>query len=368
MRRALWITVLSAAVALSATAPATAKAPRPIGHVFVIVLENKNFDETFGPASEAPYLASTLPAKGQLLTEYYGTGHFSLGNYMTMVSGQSENPATQADCPVFTDFLRVSTDADGQAVGAGCVYPADVETVADQLEAAGSGGAATCRTWATTPPARRRPAAIPTIGEIDETEQATPADQYATRHNPFMYFHSIIDDAAGCAKHVVRLERLRRDLRKRRGPAPTRSSPPTSAPTATTRPAPIPAQPGGYAGIDAFLRKWVPKILALAGDAPRRPPVRHLRRVRVGAEACCLTPAGPNTLFQGHLRARRRANRRGRGLAADQARNRQRHPLQPLLVAEDDRGHLRPPPPRVRRRRRGRPVRPRRLRENRRTK
>jgi hypothetical protein len=68
---------IAACVLLVALALApTARADRPpIKHVFVIVLENKNFDETFGPASEAPYLARTLTAKGQLLRQYYGTGH-----------------------------------------------------------------------------------------------------------------------------------------------------------------------------------------------------------------------------------------------------------------------------------------------------
>ena len=44
----------------------------------------------FGDRPEAPYLANTLAAKGALLTQYHGTGHFSLGNYITMISGQSE--------------------------------------------------------------------------------------------------------------------------------------------------------------------------------------------------------------------------------------------------------------------------------------
>ena len=61
----------------------------PIGHVFTIVLENKDYDGTFGENTPAPYLAETLTAKGTLLTEYYGTAHASLGNYLTMISGQS---------------------------------------------------------------------------------------------------------------------------------------------------------------------------------------------------------------------------------------------------------------------------------------
>ena len=41
--------------------------------------------------------------------------------------------------------------------------------------------------------------------------RAEVGDQYATRHNPFVYFHSIIDFPT-CAQNVVDLSHLRRDL------------------------------------------------------------------------------------------------------------------------------------------------------------
>ena len=73
------------------------------------MLENKDYDVTFGENPPAPYLAETLPAKGQLLTEYYGTGRSSLGNYLTMISGQSESRATQRG---LSPFRRVRAGAD----------------------------------------------------------------------------------------------------------------------------------------------------------------------------------------------------------------------------------------------------------------
>ena len=81
--------------------------PPPVGHVFVINLENKGFATTFGANSPAPYLAKTLRAKGNLLTQYYGTGHESLDNYQAQISGQGPNPQTQADCQLFTDFIKL---------------------------------------------------------------------------------------------------------------------------------------------------------------------------------------------------------------------------------------------------------------------
>src|SRR5204863_8458569 len=52
----------------------------------------------------------------------------------------------------------------------------------------------------------------PVIGAPDTTLGARPTDQYATRHDPFVYFHSIIDDQASCDAHVVGTDALANDL------------------------------------------------------------------------------------------------------------------------------------------------------------
>src|SRR4051794_4250237 len=144
--------------------------PPPIKHVFVIVLENKDYDQTFGPSSKAPYLSKTLVGEGQLLTQYHGTAHESLPNYIAMVSGQSPNPQTQADCQFFTEFAPGTIGADGQAIGQGCVYPATVKTVADQLEAKGL-------TWKGYMEGMGTACRHPAIGAHDETQTATAQNQ-----------------------------------------------------------------------------------------------------------------------------------------------------------------------------------------------
>ena len=68
------------------------------------MLENEGYAATFGDPSADPYLATTLPASGALLTQYYGIGHFSNDNYIAMISGQAPNPLNQADCQSFADF------------------------------------------------------------------------------------------------------------------------------------------------------------------------------------------------------------------------------------------------------------------------
>ena len=45
----------------------------------------------------------------------------------------------------------------------------------------------------------------PALDAHDETQKAEAGDGYATRHDPFVYFHSVIDEQAYCDKHVVAL-------------------------------------------------------------------------------------------------------------------------------------------------------------------
>ncbi|HEX9457668.1 MAG TPA: hypothetical protein VGA84_00910, partial [Thermoanaerobaculia bacterium] len=116
---------LLGAIFLSFAAGSLPAAPPPIRHVFIIVLENRGFDETFGSSSLAPYLARTLTGQGQLLRQYYGIGHASLDNYLAMVSGQAPNVVTQNDCFFYVDVVPgTQTSFFGQTLGQGCVYPA----------------------------------------------------------------------------------------------------------------------------------------------------------------------------------------------------------------------------------------------------
>src|SRR3954471_21221227 len=135
--------------AVLAVFPAAARADvlPPVRHVFIIVLENKDYDESFGPASQAPYLAKQLTRQGQLLRSYYGTSHNSLGNYITMISGQAPNPDTQGDCNVgFKDVFPGTPTPDGQTLGSGCVYRRTSRRSPTSSRRRGSAGRATWRT------------------------------------------------------------------------------------------------------------------------------------------------------------------------------------------------------------------------------
>jgi phosphatidylinositol-3-phosphatase len=287
----LLLCTLAAALVL---APAARAGTPPVKHVFIIVLENKNFEDSFGANAKGPYLARSVRPRGQLLTQYYGTAHFSLGNYIAMVSGQAPNPQTQGDCAFgFNNVEPGVIGPDDQAVGMGCVYPAEVKTIADQLEGAGKTWKGYMEDMANTPSAPKT-CRHPAIGANDDTQSARPGDQYATRHNPFVYFHSIIDDQARCDAHVVPLEQLTPDLR-----------------SVATTPNYVFITPdlchdghdeqcadggkGGYEAIDEFLRSWVPDILASPAYADGGMLIVTFDESESGAEACCNEPTGPNT-------------------------------------------------------------------------
>jgi phosphatidylinositol-3-phosphatase len=290
MRRLLLLLAAFAPLAI----PARAHAAPPIRHVFVIVLENEDADTAFGPGSPAPYLATTLPGEGAFVPGYYGIGHNSLDNYLAMVSGQAPTLATQADCPVFADVLPGLPAADGQVLGQGCVYPTAVETVADQLEAKGLSwkgymedmGADPARDGGTT-------CAHPAPGAPDLTQQASATDQYAARHNPFVYFHSIIDRPA-CAAHDVPLTELPEDLASA-GQTPSLAF---IAPDLCHDGHDATCADGGAGGLpaaDAFLRTWVPRITSSPAYRQSGLLVITFDEAANDSSACCGEQPGPNT-------------------------------------------------------------------------
>ena len=252
------LAMVAAVAAFAACAPTAGAALPPIHHVFVIVLENESASTTFGPNPPAPYLATTMRAAGAYLPNYYGIGHASLDNYIAMISGQAPNPNTQADCGIYADMSNPGIDLTGQETGTGCVYPPDIPTVADQLTHSGLTWAAYEESMGADPTRETSVCGHPVLGTADNTEGATPLDQYATRHDPFMYFHTITDTAQ--CDSVVNLDQLQTALDDAANTpnyvfiTPDLCSDGHDANCANSQLA------GGFAGINGFLTHWVPKI------------------------------------------------------------------------------------------------------------
>jgi phosphatidylinositol-3-phosphatase len=266
--------VAAATVVPASAAPKSASAGPALGirHVFVIVLENESYSASY-ETNPNPYLSKVLPAQGTLLTQYFGIGHESNPNYLAMVSGQAPNPTTQSDCQDYVDFEPAPAVFDprgnGQAVGVGCVYPSNVPTIGDQL-------AAQHLTWhgymedmgntITREPAHcGAPTSSAGTGMRDGTQSATATDQYAARHNPFVYFHSLIDSGS-CHANVAPLYRLIDDLTTVATTpnfsfiTPNLCDDGHDAPCTGTDISGSNA--GGLTSIDHFLSVWVPRIEA----------------------------------------------------------------------------------------------------------
>lgn len=201
--------LLAALAAALAAVPGRGQAAAglpPIRHIWIVVMENEGIASTFYDSSS--YLGS-LVHRGALLDKYYAVAHQSLPNYIALLGGQGPTPQTQADCQVYQDVTpgTVAAQNGHQAQGDGCVYPTTYPTVADQLTAAKL-------TWKgymedmgldsqrDAPVTCKSPTSSPVN---DPTQTAEAQDQYAARHNPFMYYHTIVDSPA-CKTNVVTLQ------------------------------------------------------------------------------------------------------------------------------------------------------------------
>ncbi len=205
-----------------------------IKHVWLIILENKSYDATFTGLNQNSYLWKTLPSQGVLLKNYYGTGHSSQDNYLSMVSGQAPQEDVQSDCSVEdynfgsnTSIVKTGVNKGqvaslanaAQASGAnapnganGCTYPTDAPTLFNQLDAAGKswkgyaqdlgaqpgrddavcGGPGTsANNPDTNPTFMSATAAHPFPPGVTSFTGAQPNDQYVAKHFPLPWFHAV---------------------------------------------------------------------------------------------------------------------------------------------------------------------------------
>ena len=258
-------------------------------HVFVIMLENEGFSTTFSSSSKAPYLATTLTAKGELLTQYFGIGHNSLDNYVAMISGQAPDAQTQADCGVYSNFVKTGTAANGQVAGHGCVYPSSVSTVADQL-------AAKHLKWRGYMESMVSACQHPALNATDTTGKT-----YATKHNPFVYFHSITGTSE-CTSNDVPLTQLQQDLRSESTTANLTYIVPNLCHDGHDSPC-ADGEPGGLTSVNTWLKEYVPIIMNSAAYKQDGVLIITFDEAGFGptsnSTACCGEKAGPNAALPG---------------------------------------------------------------------
>jgi hypothetical protein len=220
---------LPAAAALALLIPVSSDAKVPVRRVFVYVMENTSYNDVVG-SKDAPYLNSLIK-RYALATNYTATGHASLDNYIAMTSGQLPNPATSGDCMFYGSPL--------------CIQ--DVPNVADQLEAKHI-------SWKGYMDAMPRPCAHTAENTVEQSQNG-----YTPRHNPFVYYRSIVDDPARCASHVVNLDQLWKDQKAGKVPRYAFISPDTCHDGHDSGASC--QEGGGVKEADSFARRTLPRLL-----------------------------------------------------------------------------------------------------------
>lgn len=151
--------------------PASVQEVPAFDHIVIITMENSSYQKVIGN----PYMPTfNMYARDYtLLTQFYGVTHPSLPNYLAMIGG---------------DTFDIVSDCENCFVQA--------PSLPDLIETSG-------RTWKTYQEDMQVPCGL---GHQDE-------DEYAQKHNPFVYFDAIRLDTERCDRSVVPLRTLRADIK-----------------------------------------------------------------------------------------------------------------------------------------------------------
>ena len=158
----------------SSKLPTVSSEDKTIAHVFIIMEENKPISLINGNAANAPYINSLISKYG-IATNYNAVAHPSLPNYLAITSGSTDGITTDCNPP-----------------SAGCTV--NVKNIADEIESSG-------RTW------KEYAESMPSACYMYNS------GNYATKHNPFIYYSDIANNKARCDSHVVPFTQLSTDLR-----------------------------------------------------------------------------------------------------------------------------------------------------------
>jgi hypothetical protein len=199
-------------------ASADMTASTTIDHIFYVMMENHGNAEILSNTADAPYINQLANQYG-IATTYYGVTHPSLPNYLAAISGDFQGiwddcKAGQTIMCAPEEFVANSGDptstvllTDAQVASATAqVHWFSGDTIVDQLETKQL-------TW------KAYMQSIPGVGATDEYSPvdtldggaSVPRKLYAQKHDPFMYFSKIRNNATRMTK-IVPLTQLDQDL------------------------------------------------------------------------------------------------------------------------------------------------------------
>ena len=164
-------------------------------HIFVIVEENKAYDQIIG-SSNTPIINQLGKAYG-LATNFYAEVHPSEANYIAMLGGSTfgihDDDAYYCHSGSFKPFCTNSQQADYAN------HTISTRSLLDQLEEKKM-------TW------KGYFENIPKPGSKDVVSPSLIRALYASKHNGFMNFKKVQDDP-NLSKKIVRLDQLTTDLK-----------------------------------------------------------------------------------------------------------------------------------------------------------
>lgn len=154
------------AIGMANASPLTVTTVTP--HVMLIVEENRSESSVIG-SSDAPYINSLADTYGLALSSY-GQAHPSLPNYLELLSGSTHGVTDDGTGYTFAGPTLVD-----QLAQQGITWRAEMESMPSACYSGGSAG------------------------------------EYAKKHDPFMYFRTITQNASQC-QNVVPLRSLQTDV------------------------------------------------------------------------------------------------------------------------------------------------------------
>src|SRR5439155_14274111 len=159
--------------ASSATSATQSAVVPSFAHVVVVVMENKSASSIIGNTSQASYI-NGLAAQYSYASNDFAISHPSLPNYLALTGAST---------------FGITSDCSPS------VCPVNATNLMDRIEGAGL-------SWK---------AYMESMPSACSTTDSYP---YAVKHNPFVYYNDIRNNASRCQSHVVPFTQLSTDLQR----------------------------------------------------------------------------------------------------------------------------------------------------------
>ncbi|HZZ68741.1 MAG TPA: alkaline phosphatase family protein [Phenylobacterium sp.] len=206
MSRKLTLTAAVAAILLATCASAAVRGPAAEGvprydHVFVIIEENKDYDQILDPVA-APNISGLAQQYGDA-TRFYAEVHPSEANYVALLGGDTFG--IHDDDAYYCKAGSERPQCDGAKAAGYADHTVRAPHLGDQLIAAGL-------TWKGYYESLPKPGALDVVASDPRFDNGTRKTAlYASKHSGFMNFADVQNDPKR-AERIVGFDQLQRDL------------------------------------------------------------------------------------------------------------------------------------------------------------